>query len=128
MLVKMRKFLTSQKGFTLVELLVVVVVIGVLAAIAIPKFTSATDDAKIAKIKADMRTIASSIALYQARYNGGSPPDLTTLKTANYLSSVPTPPAGATGLTGTDYSYNSSTGVASCSFNAKSYASDGTGL
>ena len=128
MLMKMRKSLTSQKGFTLVELLVVVVVIGVLAAIAIPKFTSATDDAKIAKIKADMRTIGSSIALYQARYNGGNPPDLNTLKTANYLASVPLPPTGATALDGTNYTYTSSTGIASCTFNNKPYASDGTGL
>lgn len=123
MLTKIRTFMKSQKGFTLVELLVVVVIIGVLAAIAIPKFTAATDDSKIAKIKADMRTIGSAVSLYQARYNGGVPADLQRLKDTNLLTSVPKHPDG------TDYTTDG-TGIFSGAFGnpAVTYKSDGTNL
>ena len=88
-----RKRLTNRKGFTLVELLVVIAIIGVLAAIAIPKFTDATNSAKIAKIQADLRSIDSTIAIYQAK-NGSAPADLAALVTAGLLSAVPKPPEG----------------------------------
>ena len=119
MLMNIRKSMKSQKGFTLVELLVVVAIIGVLAAVAIPKFTGATDEAKVAKIKADMRTIGSAIALYQAKNNGTNPTDLAILVTDKYLASEPKDPDG------TSYAY--AAGVASIRFNSKTYRSDGTG-
>ena len=55
---------TTQRGFTLIELLIVVVVIGILAAIAIPKFSSARENAFISAIKADLRNLATQQELY----------------------------------------------------------------
>jgi len=63
MLQLFRKRMSNRKGFTLVELLVVVAIIGVLAAIAVPKFTSASDSARGAKMQADLRTIDSAVAI-----------------------------------------------------------------
>ena len=57
MLMNLRKKMTNQKGFTLVELMVVIAIIGVLAAISIPKFSASTATAKDAKLTADLRTL-----------------------------------------------------------------------
>jgi prepilin-type N-terminal cleavage/methylation domain-containing protein len=52
--------LTDRHGFTLLELLVVVVIIGLLAAIAIPKFANSKDKAYMAQMKTDLRNLATA--------------------------------------------------------------------
>jgi type II secretion system protein G len=51
-------------GFTLIELLIVVVIIGLLASIAIPKFSSTKDKARMASVKSDLRNIMTAEEAY----------------------------------------------------------------
>ena len=100
MMTKIRQRL-NQKGFTLVELMVVIAILGVLAAIAIPKFGDATATANTAKIQADLRTMDAAIVMYQAQ-NGKDPEDLDALKGAGLLVDVPSPPTGQCFIVGKD--------------------------
>ena len=63
----------NQKGFTLVELLIVAIILSILAAIAVPQFTSTTDDAAEAALKSNLTGIRSSIAMYAQQHGGNFP-------------------------------------------------------
>ncbi|HEX2837918.1 MAG TPA: type II secretion system protein [Phycisphaerales bacterium] len=65
-----------RKAFTLVEILIVVVILGILAAIVIPQFTSATQDAQAGNLNAQLQSLQSQIELYKARNNNAGPFDL----------------------------------------------------
>lgn len=62
-----------RKAFTLVEILIVVVILGILAAIVVPQFTNATQDAQAGNIQAQLDTLNNQIELWKARHNGGVP-------------------------------------------------------
>ncbi|MBI4743866.1 MAG: prepilin-type N-terminal cleavage/methylation domain-containing protein [Actinobacteria bacterium] len=97
MLQKSWSALKKESGFTLIELMVVVVIIAVLVAIAIPIFTSATQSAKLNTCKANLRTLDGAISVYYSE-NSAYPPTVSAL-TSGYLKAVPTEPfQGAYGL------------------------------
>lgn len=127
-----------QKGFTLVEVLIVVIVLGILAAIVVPQFSDASSDAKLSAIKTNLQTIRGQIQLYKIQHNDVYPALLTfsdqmtlsskvdgstaAVGTAGfnlgpYLQSIPSNPytgtatIGAGAVAATDWYYNATTGV-----------------
>jgi general secretion pathway protein G len=69
---------TNKHGFTLVEILIVVVILGILAAIVIPQFSNASQEASVNRIRADLQTMRSQIELYKIQHLGIAPTDNTT--------------------------------------------------
>jgi len=63
----------KAKGFTLVEILIVVVILGILAAIVIPQFTEASTEAKTSSLCTDLQTLRSQIELYKIQHNDDPP-------------------------------------------------------
>ena len=59
----------AKRGFTLVEILIVVVILGILAAIVIPQFTGASTQAKLSALVSDLQTMRSQIELYKLEHN-----------------------------------------------------------
>ena len=73
----MRK-LMSKKGFTLVELMIVIVIMGILVAVAIPVYGAVTKNAEKKTCISNMRDIKSTAATYQMQGNNGDPVKFTS--------------------------------------------------
>ena len=83
--------LKNQKGFTLIEMLVVVIILGILAMIIVPQISVSTDDARVNTLQTNLNSIRSAIEVYAAqhanRYPGTySEADGTTAVTSDALS------------------------------------------
>ena len=57
-----------RKGFTLVEILIVVIILGILAAIVIPQFTEASGEARVSNLMTNLQTIRSQLLLYKTQH------------------------------------------------------------
>ena len=101
--------LRNKRGFTLIEIMVVVVILGVLAAIIVPRFLGRPDEAKVTKAKVDIKSLEEAIGLYKLD-NGSYPstdqglkalvskPEIGKIPTkypdGGYLRKVPVDPWG----------------------------------
>ena len=63
----------KNTGFTLVEILIVVIILGILAAIVIPQFTEASNDARVSAMVSDLQTVRSQIELYKVQHKDNYP-------------------------------------------------------
>jgi general secretion pathway protein G len=70
---------SSQKGFTLVEILIVVIILGILAAIVIPQFTNASEDARKSSLTSQLQTLRSQVELYKLQHRDNWPTSDGTL-------------------------------------------------
>ncbi len=84
------RFIRNAKGFTLIELMVVILIIGILVAIAIPVFNSSRESAYKRTCQANLRTIDGAIQTYRAD-TGSLPANIAAL-TPTYLKAVPACP------------------------------------
>src|SRR5579864_1555923 len=84
------KMLKTKKGFTLIELMIVVAIIGILAAIAIPQFANLVAKSQEGATKGNLGTLRSALSIYYGDMEGWYPTDaLTTLTTSGkYLQSI----------------------------------------
>ena len=84
----------GEEGFTLLEMLLVICIIGVLAAVAVPKFSQSMTLANTSKIQADLSTLNTAVGLYRAE-KGVDPTELKQLK--DYIVNLDAlkPPSGS---------------------------------
>src|SRR3954469_5908014 len=88
----------GSKGFTLIELMIVVAIIGILAAVAIPKFADLVTKSKEAAVKGSIGAVRSAVSIYYGDQEGAYPMNLfTALATANkYMPAVAGTPSVGT--------------------------------
>jgi len=74
--------MTTPKGFTLVEILIVVIILGIIAVMVIPQFSSASESARASMPMDDLRVMRTQLGVFKAQHNGVPPgfPDCDSTK------------------------------------------------
>ncbi|WP_319524569.1 type II secretion system protein [uncultured Desulfosarcina sp.] len=122
--------MNNQKGFTLIELIVVIVVLGILAAFALPRFIDVTSDARAATVNACAGSVRAAVALARAQYMADGNATATTVTmdgtavTCNASTGIPVATAAGIGaaLQSTD-GYTITYGTGTATFEPESTAS-----
>ena len=78
----------ARRAFTLIEILIVVVILGILAAIVIPQFSEASDDAAQSSVRSTLQVLRSQHELYSFK-EGADPTSLAVLVSSGYLQANP---------------------------------------
>jgi len=135
-----RKIMETKRnrGFTLVEILIVVVILGILAAIVIPQFTDAATEASQANLVTNLQTLRSQIALYRIQHVDTDPDTSTLLlftadMVPDYMQAIPLNPlstgvlslstgAGAAAANDTHWYFDETTHIMHANDSAASYA------
>jgi len=63
----------KKRGFTLIELMIVIAIIGLIAAIALPRFAGVSDSAKVAQVQGDLTSVRTSISMFYVKSNSAFP-------------------------------------------------------
>ncbi len=74
----MKGLLKNQRGFTLLEMLIVISIVGVLAAVAVPRFTNAVALANTARIQSDLQVLNAAVVMFQTE-KGTNPTSIEDL-------------------------------------------------
>ncbi len=69
----MKNGTTTRRAFTLVEILIVVIILGILAAIVIPQFANASSDARTTNLKTTLANVRNQIEIFKAEHNESAP-------------------------------------------------------
>jgi type II secretion system protein G len=121
----------DDRGFSLIEILIVVAIVGVIATIVVPLYVNFLTRARIARAESDVKAIVSAVIVFQGHMEGALPAALSTLTQAAtnpqgqtagpFLGQVPVPPAGWTA----SYTYTPDTATGTFTVRA---SGDGTTL
>ncbi|HUT23235.1 MAG TPA: prepilin-type N-terminal cleavage/methylation domain-containing protein [Sumerlaeia bacterium] len=91
--------MTGKRAFTLVELIIVIIILGILAALAIPQFVSSTKDAQEATLRGDLAVLRNAINLYYHQHGSTYPGAVKVDGTGNATGSADNPVALVNQLT-----------------------------
>lgn len=88
----MTRHFRDQKGFTLIEMIIVIIIMGIMAAVIIPQVSMTTEDAKLNTLKTDLTALRNAVEIYYVQHDntypgtksitGGTPADAAAAATA----------------------------------------------